>query len=130
MSRGWSFALCARGHSTAARSSILMERSPPSHRGAADAPVSGHDDSGARQTDPVAGVVCKSGSADRKQPRTTMVIDTIMNAPTAVTWAHRRASLCPTYSKPFDLLVRGNETGEWRREGGSSRKAMRQRRGA
>jgi site-specific DNA recombinase len=23
-------------------------------------------------------------------------------------------SLCPTYSKPFDLLVRGNETGEWR----------------
>jgi hypothetical protein len=24
-------------------------------------------------------------------------------------------TLCPTYSKPFDLLVRGNETGEWRR---------------
>jgi site-specific DNA recombinase len=23
-------------------------------------------------------------------------------------------TLCPTYSKPFDLLVRGNETGEWR----------------
>ena len=23
-------------------------------------------------------------------------------------------SLCPTYSKPFDLLVRGNETGDWR----------------
>jgi hypothetical protein len=23
-------------------------------------------------------------------------------------------SLCPTYSKPFDLLVRGNETGSWR----------------
>ena len=23
-------------------------------------------------------------------------------------------SLCPTYAKPFDLLVRGNETGEWR----------------
>ena len=22
-------------------------------------------------------------------------------------------SLCPTYSKPFDLLVRGNETGDW-----------------
>src|SRR5262249_46996961 len=26
-----------------------------------------------------------------------------------------RGSLCPTYSKPFDLFVRGNETGEWRR---------------
>jgi hypothetical protein len=25
-----------------------------------------------------------------------------------------RGSLCPTYSKPFDLFVRGNETGEWR----------------
>jgi hypothetical protein len=25
-----------------------------------------------------------------------------------------RGTLCPTYSKPFDLLVRGNETGEWR----------------
>jgi hypothetical protein len=25
-----------------------------------------------------------------------------------------RGSLCPTYSKPFDLLVRGNETGCWR----------------
>src|SRR5207247_3662734 len=24
-----------------------------------------------------------------------------------------RGTLCPTYSKPFDLLVRGNETGEW-----------------
>jgi DNA invertase Pin-like site-specific DNA recombinase len=24
-----------------------------------------------------------------------------------------RGSLCPTYSKPFDLLVRGNETGDW-----------------
>jgi hypothetical protein len=23
-------------------------------------------------------------------------------------------SLCPTYNEPFDLLVRGNETGEWR----------------
>jgi len=29
-------------------------------------------------------------------------------------------SLCPTYSKPFDLLVRGNETGEWRRGWDSS----------
>jgi hypothetical protein len=27
-----------------------------------------------------------------------------------------RGSLYPTYAKPFDLLVRGNETGEWRRE--------------
>jgi hypothetical protein len=27
-----------------------------------------------------------------------------------------RGSLCPTYSKPFDLFVRGNETGDWRRE--------------
>jgi hypothetical protein len=23
-------------------------------------------------------------------------------------------TLCPTYSRPFDLLVRGNETGNWR----------------
>jgi hypothetical protein len=26
-----------------------------------------------------------------------------------------RGSLCPTYAKPFDLLVRGNKTGNWRR---------------
>ncbi len=26
-----------------------------------------------------------------------------------------RGSLCPTYSKPFDLFVKGNETGNWRR---------------
>jgi hypothetical protein len=25
-----------------------------------------------------------------------------------------RGSLCPTYNKPFDLFVRGNETGNWR----------------
>ena len=25
-----------------------------------------------------------------------------------------RGTLSPTYSKPFDLLVRGNETGDWR----------------
>ena len=25
-----------------------------------------------------------------------------------------RGTLCPTYSKPFDLLVQGNETGDWR----------------
>jgi hypothetical protein len=25
-----------------------------------------------------------------------------------------RGTLCPTYSKPFDFLVRGNETGCWR----------------
>jgi hypothetical protein len=25
-----------------------------------------------------------------------------------------RGTLCPTYSLPFDLLVRGNETGNWR----------------
>ena len=25
-----------------------------------------------------------------------------------------RGTLCPTYSKPFDLLVQGNETGSWR----------------
>src|SRR5262249_23341333 len=24
-----------------------------------------------------------------------------------------RGTLCPTYSKPFDLLVRGNKTGDW-----------------
>ena len=27
-----------------------------------------------------------------------------------------RGSLFPTYSSPFDLFVRGNETGDWRRE--------------
>jgi hypothetical protein len=27
-----------------------------------------------------------------------------------------RGTLCPTYSSPFDLLVKGNETGNWRRE--------------
>src|SRR5262249_12129858 len=26
-----------------------------------------------------------------------------------------RGSLCPTYTKPFDLLVQGRETGNWRR---------------
>jgi hypothetical protein len=26
-----------------------------------------------------------------------------------------RKTLCPTYSSPFDLLVKGNETGNWRR---------------
>ena len=26
-----------------------------------------------------------------------------------------RGTLCPTYTKPFDLLVKGNETGDWRR---------------
>ena len=26
-----------------------------------------------------------------------------------------RRSLCPTYASPFDLLVKGNETGNWRR---------------
>ena len=25
-----------------------------------------------------------------------------------------RGSLCPTYNKPFDLFVRGNESGNWR----------------
>ncbi|HEX7139412.1 MAG TPA: hypothetical protein VF219_16275, partial [Vicinamibacterales bacterium] len=24
-------------------------------------------------------------------------------------------SLCPTYASPFDLLVKGNQTGDWRR---------------
>jgi hypothetical protein len=24
-----------------------------------------------------------------------------------------RGTLCPTYSKPFDLLIRGNETRDW-----------------
>ena len=27
-----------------------------------------------------------------------------------------RGTVCPTYAKPFDLLVKGNETGNWRRE--------------
>ena len=31
-----------------------------------------------------------------------------------------RGSLCPTYSKPFDLFVAGNESGDWRREWDSS----------
>jgi hypothetical protein len=26
-----------------------------------------------------------------------------------------RGTLCPTYTSPFDLLVKGNETGNWRR---------------
>jgi len=26
-----------------------------------------------------------------------------------------RGTLCPTYTSPFDLLVKGNETGDWRR---------------
>ena len=26
-----------------------------------------------------------------------------------------RGTLCPTYSKPFDLLVQGNKTGDWLR---------------
>jgi uncharacterized RDD family membrane protein YckC len=34
-----------------------------------------------------------------------------------------RGTLCPTYSKPFDLLVRGNETGDWRRGWDSSQVA-------
>jgi site-specific DNA recombinase len=32
-----------------------------------------------------------------------------------------RGSLCPTYSSPFDLFVRGNETGDWRRGWDSNR---------
>src|SRR5439155_15475681 len=32
-----------------------------------------------------------------------------------------RGTLCPTYSSPFDLLVRGNETGNWRRGWDSTR---------
>ena len=27
-----------------------------------------------------------------------------------------RGSLCPTYNKPFDLFVKANGTGNWRRE--------------
>jgi len=27
-----------------------------------------------------------------------------------------RGSVCPTYTSPFDLFVRGNEIGNWRRE--------------
>jgi hypothetical protein len=27
-----------------------------------------------------------------------------------------RGTLSPTYSSPFDLLVKGNQTGNWRRE--------------
>jgi site-specific DNA recombinase len=30
--------------------------------------------------------------------------------------AFNRGTLCPTYSKPFDLFVAGNESGDWRRE--------------
>ena len=36
------------------------------------------------------------------------VLDTVLSNCT-----FDRGTLCPTYSKPFDLLVRGNETGEW-----------------
>ena len=35
-----------------------------------------------------------------------------------------RGSLCPTYSKPFDLFVRGNETGNWRRGWDSNPRAL------
>ena len=28
----------------------------------------------------------------------------------------RSRKFCPTYSKPFDLLAGGNESGDWRRE--------------
>jgi hypothetical protein len=38
-------------------------------------------------------------------------------------------SLCPTYSSPFDLLVKGNETGNWRGRRDSSQ-APRERRDA
>jgi site-specific DNA recombinase len=31
-----------------------------------------------------------------------------------------RGTLCPTYASPFDLLVKGNETGNWRRGWDSS----------
>ena len=34
-----------------------------------------------------------------------------------------RGSLCPTYNEPFDLFVRGNETGNWRREWDSDSQA-------
>jgi hypothetical protein len=36
-----------------------------------------------------------------------------------------RGTLSPSYRKPFDLLVRGNETGDWRREWDSSAFALR-----
>jgi hypothetical protein len=38
-----------------------------------------------------------------------------------------RGTLSPTYSKPFDLLVRGNETGDWRREWDSCRERRAER---
>src|SRR5712691_11692650 len=34
-----------------------------------------------------------------------------------------RGSLSPTYTKPFDMLVRGNESGDWRREWDSDSRA-------
>jgi hypothetical protein len=37
------------------------------------------------------------------------LLDTVLSNCTFV-----RGTLCPTYSKPFDLFVRGNETGDWR----------------
>ena len=46
-----------------------------------------------------------------RQERTEQrrLLNTLLNCPL------ERGSLTPTYSKPFDLLVEGNETGKWRR---------------
>jgi hypothetical protein len=35
-----------------------------------------------------------------------------------------RGSLCPTYSKPFDLFVKGNKSGDWRRGWDSNPRAL------
>jgi DNA invertase Pin-like site-specific DNA recombinase len=42
-------------------------------------------------------------------PEQRRLLDTVLSNCT-----FDRGTLCPTYTKPFDLFVRGNETGEWR----------------
>ena len=42
-------------------------------------------------------------------PEQRRLLDTVLSNCT-----FDRGTLCPTYSKPFDLFVRGNETGDWR----------------
>ena len=43
------------------------------------------------------------------QERGEMVLETVL-----LNCTFDRGSLSPTYSKPFDLLVEGNKTGDWR----------------
>jgi len=55
--------------------------------------------------------------AEIEQPR---LLETVLSNCT-----FDRGSLKPTYTSPFDLLVKGNETGNWRRGRDSSAFALR-----